>query len=276
MTARVLGLGALQWMSVVVVLLSLIVVAESVLGHYRSGFPLRAQHAPILAGGALVAGAVAAIVAPDSARAVGWLRVAGWVAVAAGVVGAGYHHHYGIREKAGGYRLLLHYLMYGAPPLAPLALSAVGAVAVLVARELARELAQGGAVDAGSHRAILGVAAAALTGAVLQTGILHYRGAFNTPLMYVPLLVPPLAAGAAGWAALLTAPGAGPVALARLLLWATFVLGFVGLGMHLRGIDRQMGGLRVLPFNLVQGPPPLAPASFAGFAAVGLLALGRA
>jgi hypothetical protein len=44
--------------------------------------------------------------------------------------------------------------------------------------------------------------------------------------------------------------------------------------MHLRGIDRQMGGLHLLQPNLLQGPPPLAPAVYAGFAVIGLLALG--
>jgi hypothetical protein len=44
--------------------------------------------------------------------------------------------------------------------------------------------------------------------------------------------------------------------------------------MHLRGLDRQMGGLHVFLFNLLQGPPALAPAVYAALAAVGILALG--
>ena len=41
--------------------------------------------------------------------------------------------------------------------------------------------------------------------------------------------------------------------------------------MHLRGLGRQMGGLYVFLFNLLEGPPAWAPALFAGFAAVGLV-----
>jgi hypothetical protein len=46
-----------------------------------------------------------------------------------------------------------------------------------------------------------------------------------------------------------------------------------GLGMHLRGLDRQMGGLYVWLFSLLEGPPAWAPALFTGFAAVGLIAI---
>ena len=55
------------------------------------------------------------------------------------------------------------------------------------------------------------------------------------------------------------------------LLWLTFLIGFAGLGMHLRGLGRQMGGLYVFLFNLLEGPPAWAPALFTGFAAVGLV-----
>ncbi|MCA1600510.1 MAG: hypothetical protein LC776_02295, partial [Acidobacteria bacterium] len=57
------------------------------------------------------------------------------------------------------------------------------------------------------------------------------------------------------------------------LLWLTFLVGFIGLGMHLRGFGRQMAGLYLLKFNLLEGPPGWAPALFAGFAAVDLVTL---
>jgi hypothetical protein len=65
---------------------------------------------------------------------------------------------------------------------------------------------------------------------------------------------------------------AASLALA-VLLWLTFLTGFVGLGMHLRGFGRQMGALYVTLFNWLEGPPAFAPALFAGFAAVGLIAV---
>jgi len=272
MTAgSMLGLGTLQWVLLTVALLALLIVAEAWLGHYRSGFPLRAQYAPLLSGGALTLISVAVVTVPDSASLHGMLQVAGWIAVVTGVVGVGYHHWYGIVEKAGGYRWLLHYLMYGAPQLAPLALSAAGGLAVVASHGLATD---GLPTGPARTRLLLGLAAVALAGAIAQTGILHYRGAFNTPLMYAPFTLPPLAALGAGWLAI--APDTNIVFIVRVLLWSTVLFGFVGLGMHLRGTDRQMGGLHVFRFNVLQGPPPLAPAVYSGFAVVGLLALRAA
>jgi hypothetical protein len=111
-----------------------------------------------------------------------------------------------------------------------------------------------------------------LFGSVLQAGILHFRGAFNNVLMYAPLGIPVLTALVAIW--ILVQPG--PVVLTALiaLFWLTLLTGFVGLGMHLRGFDRQMAGLYVPLFNWLQGPPASAPALFAGLAAMGLVATG--
>lgn len=262
------GIDAVRWVLLVAAFLAMLIVAEAWLGHHRSGFPLRVQYAPLLSAGVLALSCVGAAIAPDAPWAQAGLRWTGWIAIAAGVVGVGYHHWYGIVEKAGGYRWLLHYLMYGAPQLAPLALSAVGALAVVASQGLSRD-GLGAGTDA--SRLLLGVAALALAGAIAQTGILHYRGAFNTPLMYAPFTLPPLAALGAAWLAI--APDAGIAGIVRTLLWGTVLVGFVGLGMHLRGMDRQMGGLYIFGFNILQGPPPLAPAVYAGFAAVALLAL---
>jgi hypothetical protein len=43
--------------------------------------------------------------------------------------------------------------------------------------------------------------------------------------------------------------------------------------MHLRGFDRQMGGLYIGLFNWLEGPPAFAPMLFAAVAAVGLIAV---
>ena len=105
----------------------------------------------------------------------------------------------------------------------------------------------------------------------MQATILHYRGAFNNPAMYAPLTAPLLAVVAGTWSAI--APNSMTLFALNVLLWLTFLVGFVGLGMHLRGYDRQMGGLYVFLFNLLEGPPAWAPALFAGFSAVGLIAV---
>jgi hypothetical protein len=264
---RLLGLGAFQWIALIAALLTLLAMVEAWIGHYRSGFPLRAQYTPLASGGLLVVAAFAAVSTPGTAWAQAALRAAGWLAVVMGFVGVGYHHYYGITEKAGSYKWLLHYLMYGAPQLAPLALSAAGALAVVAAHGAAGRTA---ILGVELRSALLGIVAVALIGAIAQAGILHYRGAFNNPLMYAPLTVPVLAAVTSGWMS--AVPAAVPHVLGRTLFVLTFLIGFVGLGMHLRGLDRQMGGLHVFLFNLLQGPPPLAPVTFAGFAAIGLVA----
>jgi hypothetical protein len=105
----------------------------------------------------------------------------------------------------------------------------------------------------------------------LQTTILHYRGAFNNPAMYAPLTAPLLAVVADVW--ILVAPNGVMLYALTILFWLTFLVGFVGLGMHLRGFGRQMGGLYVPLFNLLEGPPAWAPAFFAGFSAVGLITM---
>jgi hypothetical protein len=264
-----MSLDTFQWVALVAAVLALVIIAEAWLGHYRSGFPLRAQYAPLLSGGLLSIVSVAAVIVPNSGGLHTALRIAGWIAVATGIIGVGYHHWYGIVEKAGGYKWLLHYLMYGAPQLAPLALSATGALAIVASHGLGRGSAP---VDGEPARLLLGIAAVALAGAIAQTGILHYRGAFNTPLMYAPFTLPPLAALGSGWLAIDPSPGIR--GFVGVCLWGTILFAFVGLGMHLRGIDRQMGGLHLFHSNILQAPPPLAPAVYAGFAVIGLLALG--
>lgn len=263
-----LGLNPFAWVALVAGALTLLLLADALAGHYRSGFVFRAQYAPFLSGGLLVVLALIAVVMPYASWANTALRGAGWIAIGTGVIGFGFHHYYGIAKKPGGYKWILHYLMYGAPQLAPLALAMMGAFSLIAARGLAGEADIAGF---GLRAALFATTAVALTGAILQAGILHYRGAFNNAAMYAPMTVPVLAV--VGIVLALVAPS--PVALIALaiLLWLTLLTGFIGLGMHLRGFDRQMGGLHVAIFNLLEGPPAWAPALFAGFAAVGLVAI---
>jgi hypothetical protein len=88
--------------------------------------------------------------------------------------------------------------------------------------------------------------------------------------MYAPLTVPVLTAVTLACSAVV--PGKLTLALATLLLWPTFLIGFVGLGMHLRGFGRQMGGLYLSRFNWLEGPPAFAPGLFAGLSGIGLVA----
>ncbi len=263
-----IGLYAFQWIALIAASLTILILGDALAGHYRSGFVFRSQYAPFLSGGLLIVSAVAAVAKPEAPWTNVALRVSGWLAILLGLVGFGFHHYYGIAKKPGGYKWLLHYLMYGAPQLAPLALGITGVLALLAARGLAGEVTFAG-LDL--RAALMALVAIALAGATLQVTILHYRGAFNNPLMYAPLTAPVLSIVASVW--MIIAPNGVALLPLTIMLWLTFLVGFVGLGMHLRGFSRQMGGLYLTIFNWLEGPPAFAPALFTGFAAVGLIAV---
>jgi hypothetical protein len=97
----------------------------------------------------------------------------------------------------------------------------------------------------------------------------HYRGSFGDKWMWTPVaLTPPLvAAGVAG--------AVSPRA-ARTVLPAVSALyaldGLAGVVTHLRGVLRKPGGVREPLYNIVMGPPLLAPGSLVLVGAAGVLA----
>jgi hypothetical protein len=262
-----LGLDALRWVEIVAAVFTVLLLADAFAGHYRSGFRLRVQYVPFPVGLALVAASLAAAAAPRSIWSHRALEAAGWFAVAAGLLGFAFHHLYGVRRAPGGYRFLLHHLMYGPPPLAPLGLTAAGALALIGRRGLAAHPLP---ADPDPRSAFFMWTAVVLGGLVAQSALLHYRGAFNNPLMYLPFTAPAAAIALGAWCA--WRPTAAALAGLTPALWVTFLIGFVGLGMHLRGFDRQMGGLYLALFNWLEGPPAFAPALLSATAAVGLIA----
>jgi hypothetical protein len=88
----------------------------------------------------------------------------------------------------------------------------------------------------------------------------HYKGSFADRWEWAPIaLTPPLlAAGVAG-----ALPGGERVA--RTALPATGALyalnGLIGTVLHARGVGRKPGGFSEPTYNLVMGPPLLAPGS---------------
>jgi hypothetical protein len=263
-----IGLSPFQWIALITAVLTLLLLADAFAGHYRSGFAFRSQYAPFISGGLLVITAILATVKPKAEWANLALRVAGSLAIVSGMVGFAFHHYYGIVKKPGGYSWLLHYLMYGAPQLAPLALALTGVLALVAAKGLANGVIF---ASVSFKSALLMLVAIALAGATIQATILHYRGAFNNPLMFAPLSAPALAVIMS--IGMIVVPNKVMSLVLAIFLWVTFLIGFVGLGMHLRGFGRQMGGLYVTVFNWLEGPPAFAPALFTGFAAVGLIAI---
>jgi len=97
----------------------------------------------------------------------------------------------------------------------------------------------------------------------------HVKGSFNDKWMWTPLwLTPPLAAAGA----------AGVVSEKAAKTWlpaigALYALdGVAGVVTHVRGVLRKPGGMHEPLYNLVMGPPLLAPGSLILVGLVGLLA----
>ena len=97
----------------------------------------------------------------------------------------------------------------------------------------------------------------------------HTKGSFGDRWMWTPIwLTPPLtAAGIAGYYSERAARTWLPAVSALYALD-----GVIGTWTHLRGIQKRPGGFKELTYNLVMGPPPLAPGSLCLVGALGLAA----
>jgi hypothetical protein len=97
----------------------------------------------------------------------------------------------------------------------------------------------------------------------------HYKGSFGDKWEWVPIWLAPavVAAGAAGVVSERAARTWLP--LTSSLYGACGLLGTV---LHARGVHRKPGGFREPTYNLVMGPPLLAPGSLGLIGAMGVLA----
>jgi hypothetical protein len=97
----------------------------------------------------------------------------------------------------------------------------------------------------------------------------HYKGSFGDKWMWTPLvLTPPLtAAGVAGVLSERASRTLLPVVSALY-----FLDGVAGMVTHLQGLRKRPGGLREAHYNLVMGPPLLAPGSLCLVGALGIAA----
>lgn len=228
---------------------------DSVGEHYRGGFHRWEMYVGPTAAAAALA-ATTADRAPVRAR-----EAALGAAAAIGVAGHVFHTQ-NILNRPGGFSWTN--LFYGAPLGAPgaVALSGLAGLAAtsLERREPEDPLSQGRMIAAGT--------VAGLVGTTAEVALLHFRGAFHNPFMYVPVTLPPVAALALAAAAL--SPTPSRLRLARRLLGATVAMGVVGTGFHAWGVHRNMGGWRNWSQNLQVAPPLPAPPGFTGVALVGL------
>ncbi|HEX4260839.1 MAG TPA: hypothetical protein VHY76_07030 [Acetobacteraceae bacterium] len=245
------------------------VLADSAIEHYRGSFHNKAMVAPLVT--AALSLAVSAHGNADHRPAAHRVRDSVYAAAAlTGVVGTCFHL-YNVGKRPGGFSW--QNLFYSAPIGAPVALVLSGANGFLAER--VRDTTPGRApmiagVSAG--RAVAAATGVGLLGTVGEVGLLHFRGAYHDPFMFLPVTIPPLTAALIGTAAF--ARSLPPRRITRFWLRLTAVLGFAGVGFHVFGIARNMGGWRNWSQNVLNGPPIPAPPSFTGLALAGLAALG--
>jgi hypothetical protein len=96
----------------------------------------------------------------------------------------------------------------------------------------------------------------------------HYVGSYSQQIMYTPVFLSLVLCIASVWAVFNR--WAARVLLPIVSL-VTVLDGVVGFYMHMRGIARKPGGWRIPVFNIVMGPPILAPLLFATSGFLGLI-----
>jgi hypothetical protein len=103
----------------------------------------------------------------------------------------------------------------------------------------------------------------------LEIYLEHYKGSFGDKWMWTPIWLTP-ALTAAGIAGVVSERAARSVLPAVSAVYA--LDGVVGVYTHLQGIRKRPGGFKEATYNLVMGPPLLAPASLCAVGVLGILA----
>ena len=182
-------------------------------------------------------------------------------AIGVGALGTGFHI-YNVSNRVGGFRW--ENFFYGAPARSPGRACPFG-------HGRARGRPPGRQRQAASTarptlfgmpagRVLAALTSLGLLGTMGEAGLLHFRGNFQNPAMYLPVTLPPIAAAVMAEAAL--RPSRRKRRSARVWLGLTSVLGIAGVGFHCYGVSRAMGGWKNWRQNVVDGPPIPAPPSF--------------
>jgi len=119
------------------------------------------------------------------------------------------------------------------------------------------------------QRTLAGATAVSAAGLGLEIYFEHFRGSFGDKWMWTPVALSP-ALGAAGVAGVCSRRAATTVLPAVSALYC--LDGLVGVYTHIQGVRKRPGGFGEPLYNIVMGPPLLAPGSLALVGGMGLLA----
>jgi hypothetical protein len=270
--------------------------------HYRGSYSRRVMYTPIATSALLFAGGIAGFLSKRAARQV--LRPIAALTLANGAVGF-YFHVRGVARKPGGWRFPMTNMVMGPPVFAPLlfGLSAyLGLIASYLRREededqsaneaawvpraarprhwmralpsekisrpekisLAQDLREGRFQQ---HMAAATALAAFFSG--FEAFYSHYKNNFRYKAQWTPVLLAPMLIAAS-----IIAMRNRKVAHTWLpALSALAVIdGGVGFFYHSRGVLRRPGGRKHLLYNIMYGPPVLAPLLFSACGMLGLIA----
>jgi hypothetical protein len=258
--------GAARYLNGAAAILSFSVLTDSAMEHYRGAYHNPAMYLPPVVAGASLVNSLYMTLTPAH-FGVARTALCG-VALATGIGGFGFHL-YNVGKREGGFDLLN--LFYGAPLGAPIAITLAG----LAGLAASRLILEGEQKQPGRLFGLLAGpflawgTAAGLIGTVAEAALLHFRGAFHNPFMFLPVTLPPITALAVALAALKP----GLTRWAKPMLQATAAMGVAGAGFHAYGVSRNMGGFYNWSQNLLNGPPLPAPPSFSGVALAGLGAI---
>jgi hypothetical protein len=168
------------------------VLIDSAIEHYRGSFHNKTMFAPLASAAfSLVASAHGTT---DPRRGAHRIRHGVYtLAVATGLIGTAFHF-YNIGKRTGGFSW--QNLFYAAPLGAPAALGLSGLLGA--ASERVRATLPGRrprllGIPAG--RALAALSSLGLLGTVGEAGLLHLRGAYHNPAMWLPVSLPPVGAG---------------------------------------------------------------------------------
>ncbi|MGB8479230.1 MAG: hypothetical protein WCE63_10350 [Acidobacteriaceae bacterium] len=270
--------------------------------HYRGSYSRRVMYTPVALSLLLFAGGVAGFFSGRASRRV--LRPIAALTLADGVLGF-YFHLRGIARKPGGWRFPMTNMVMGPPVFAPL-LFGLSAYLGLIASYLRREKEEdrpaddmawipraahgkhwAAALPSGNiskpetisfsqdlregrfqkHMAAATVFAAFFSG--FEAFYSHYKNNFRYKAQWTPVLLAPMVM-TAGIVSLRNRKAAQTWLPA--LSAVAVVDGGVGFFYHARGVLRRPGGRKHLLYNIMYGPPILAPLLFSACGMLGILA----